>query len=62
MPRKIPEHVAEYLLERALSRIPDEVLEALISLSPEQIEGLERVGQAYDASESEHHLVTFSIH
>jgi hypothetical protein len=60
--REIPDYVAEYLLERALSRLPDEVIEVLCSLSREQIEGLERVGRALDKSECEPHLVTYAIH
>lgn len=60
--REIPDYVAEYLLERALSRLPEEVVEALCSLSREQIEGLERVGRAFDESKCESHLVTYAIH
>lgn len=62
MAREIPDYVAEYLLERMLSRLPDEVIEVLVTLSREQIEGLERVGRAFDEAGEERHLVTFSIH
>jgi hypothetical protein len=58
----IPDYVAAYLLERALARLPEEVLEVLVTLSPEQIEGLARVGRAFDEAGEERHLVTFSIH
>jgi hypothetical protein len=58
----IPDYVAGYLLERALARLPEEVLEVLVTLSPEQIEGLARVGRAFDEAGEERHLVTFSIH
>ena len=62
MAREIPEYVAEYLLERMVAHLPDEVLDVLVSLSPEQIEGLARVGRAFDEAGHERHLVTFSIH
>jgi hypothetical protein len=38
------------------------VLEALATLSPEQIEGLAKVGRAFDEAGEERHFVTFSIH
>jgi len=60
--REIPEYVAEYLLERMAAHLPDEVLDVLVTLTPEQIEGLARVGRAFDEAECERHLVTFSIH
>jgi hypothetical protein len=62
MDREIPDYVAQYLLERMIAHLPDEVLDVLVSLSPEQIEGLARVGRAFDEAEQERHLVTFSIH
>jgi hypothetical protein len=61
--KDIPDYVARYLLERAIARLPKEVLEVLVTLSPEQIEGLAKVGKAFDeAGEEHHHLVTFSVH
>jgi restriction endonuclease Mrr len=60
--REIPEYVAEYLLERMVNQLPDEVLDVLVTLSPEQIEALARVGRAFDEAGHERHLVTFSIH
>ena len=62
MGRDIPDYVAAYLLERAIARIPEEVLEVLVTLSPEQIEGLAKVGQAFEEAGDERHFVTFSIH
>ena len=62
MDRELPDYVAQYLLERMVAHLPDEVLDVLVTLSPEQIEGLARVGQAFDEAEQERHLVTFSIH
>jgi hypothetical protein len=60
--RDLPDYVAEYLVERSLSRLPDEVVDVLVSLSREQIEGLARVGRAFDEAECEPHLITFSVH
>jgi hypothetical protein len=58
----IPDYVTAYLLERAIARLPEGVLDVLVTLSPEQIEGLARVGRAFDEAGEERHLVTFSIH
>jgi hypothetical protein len=60
--RDLPDYVAAYLLERAIARVPEEVLEVLVTLSPEQIEGLAKVGRAFDEAGEERHFVTFSIH
>jgi hypothetical protein len=60
--RDLPDYVAAYLLERAIAQVPEEVLEALVTLSPEQIEGLAKVGRAFDEAGEERHFVTFSIH
>lgn len=60
--REVPGYVAEYLLERMVNQLPDEVLDVLVTLSPEQIEALARVGRAFDEAGHERHLVTFSIH
>jgi hypothetical protein len=62
MAREIPDYVAQYLLERMIANLPDEVLDALVTLTPEQIEGLERLGRAFDEAGHERHLITFSIH
>ncbi|HEX6490015.1 MAG TPA: hypothetical protein VF002_01425 [Gaiellaceae bacterium] len=40
----LPEHVASYLVRRALSTIPESVRDTLAQLSPEELETLERVG------------------
>lgn len=60
--KEIPDFVARYLLERAIAHLPEGVLEVLVTLSPEQIEGLAKVGRAFDEAGEERHLVTFSIH
>jgi hypothetical protein len=60
--KDIPDYVARYLLERAIAKLPEDVLKVLVTLSPEQIEGLAKVGEAFDEAGQEHHLVTFSVH
>ena len=42
MDREMPDYVAQYLLERMIAHLPDDVLDVLVTLSPEQIEGLAR--------------------
>lgn len=58
--RHIPDHVAQYLARRVLQDLPERVYETLISLSPEEIEVLERVGAALHDCEERHY--TYVIH
>ena len=58
--RHIPDHVAQYLARRALRDLPEGVYEVLVSLTPEEIEVLERVGASLEGCESHH--VAFVIH
>lgn len=58
--RHIPDHVAQYLARRVLQDLPERVYETLISLSPDEIEVLERVGAALHDCESRHY--TYVIH
>jgi len=58
--RHIPDHVAQYLARRALRDLPEGVYEVLVTLTPEEIEVLERVGSALEGCESHH--VAFVIH
>ena len=44
----LPEHVARYLVRRALSSVPESVRQTLAELSPEEIETLERVGASLE--------------
>lgn len=52
--RHIPDYVAQYLARRVLADLPERVYETLISLSPEEIEVLDRVGAALDECEPHH--------
>ena len=58
--RHIPDHVAQYLARRVLADLPERVYETLISLTPEEIEVLERVGASLN--ECEPHKYTYVIH
>jgi hypothetical protein len=62
MSREIPDYVAAYLLERILSLLPDEVVTALGSLTPDQINGLRAVGEALQASDAEPMMWVFGVH
>lgn len=58
----IPEHVAQYLARVALAHIPASVYETLVSLTPEELAVLERVGLSFKESELESHSWTYVIH
>ena len=60
--RELPDHVAQYLLRRALSDIPESVLDALAELSPEEIEVLDRLGASMQEAGVGPHGYTFLIH
>jgi len=60
--RELPDHVAQYLLRRALSDIPESVLDALSELSPEEIEVLDRLGASMQEAGVGPHSYTFLIH
>lgn len=59
---RIPEHVAQYLARVALAHIPASVYETLLSLTPEELAVLERVGLSFKESELESHSWTYVIH
>lgn len=58
--RHIPDHVAQYLAHRALDDLPERAYEAIVSLSPEEIEVLERVGAALGDCEPQ--MKAFALH
>jgi hypothetical protein len=43
---EIPEHVAQYLARRVLNDLPQSVFETLVSLSPEELNAIERLGDS----------------
>ena len=59
---ELPDHVAQYLLRRALSDIPQGVLDALAELSPEEVEVLDRFGASLHEAGAGPHSYTFLIH
>jgi hypothetical protein len=61
-PRHIPDHVAQYLARRVLSDFPASVYETLISLTPEELDVLERVGVSLHEAGCEPRGYTYAIH
>jgi hypothetical protein len=58
--RHIPDHVAQYLAHRALDDLPERAYETIVSLSPEEIAVLERVGAALGDCETD--MKAFALH
>jgi hypothetical protein len=54
--------VAQYLARVALAHFPASVYETLLSLTPEELAVLERVGLSFKESELESHSWTYVIH
>jgi hypothetical protein len=59
---ELPDHVAQYLLRRSLSDIPQSVLDVLAELSPEEVEVLDRFGASLQEAGVGPHTYTFLIH
>ena len=55
--RHIPDHVAQYLARRVLADLPERVYETLISLTPEELEVLERVGASLNECEPHQYTI-----
>lgn len=60
--RDVPEHVAQYLARRVLADLPESVYETLVSLSPEELAVLERVGGSLQEAEVDPQSWVFVIH
>jgi hypothetical protein len=58
--RHIPDHVAQYFAHRTLDELPERAYEVIVSLTPEEIEVLEKVGAALGDCEPE--LKVFALH
>jgi len=61
-PREIPDHVAQYLARRALHKSPASVSETLLSLTPEELAVLEKVGASLGEAECEPHHYAAVVH
>ena len=61
-PREIPDHVAQYLARRALHKLPASVYETLLSLTPEELAVLEKVGASLSEAECEPHHYAAVVH
>ena len=58
--RHIPDHVAQYLAHRALDDLPERTYDTIVSLTPEEIATLERVGAAL--GDCDHQMKAFALH
>ena len=59
---RIPDHVAQYLARTALAHLPPEVYETLVSLSPEELAVLERVGASLWQAQVDPRSYVYVIH
>jgi hypothetical protein len=59
---EIPEHVQRYLVGAAIASLPPEVLEVLASMTPEELDVLERLGKALHAANAKPYLWVYSVH
>lgn len=58
----LPEHVAQYLCRRAVSCLPEGVLETLATLSPEELDVLDRVGASLDEAHADPKMYVCAVH
>jgi hypothetical protein len=49
---QLPDHVARYLLKVAVGNIPPSVLETLVSMTPEELDVLDRLRVSLEDSEA----------
>jgi hypothetical protein len=59
---RIPDDLAQYLARSVLSTIPESVSETLLSLSPDELKALEKVGRSLQEDRAEPHHYLFVIH
>ena len=58
----LPEHVAVYLYRRTVSCLPEGVLETLATLSPEELDVLDRVGASLEAADADPKMWVCAVH
>lgn len=58
----IPDHVQRYLLGVVVASLPTEVLEVLVSMTPEELEVLERLGKALREANAQPHVWVYGVH
>jgi len=58
----IPEHVARYLLRVAVSNIPEEVMETLKGMTPEELAVIDRLRVSLEKAEPPHQAYVFAFH
>jgi hypothetical protein len=58
----LPDHVAKYLYRRTASCLPEGVLETLATLSPEELEALDRVGASLEEADADLRGYVCAVH
>jgi hypothetical protein len=58
----LPDHVEAYLVRRMIDLLPDEVIKVLGGLDRSQIEALDAVGEAFEASGADAQFWVFGVH
>ena len=59
---QLPDHVARYLLRVAVSNIPPSVLETLASMTPEELDVLDRLRVRLEDSEAGPESFLYAFH
>lgn len=59
---EIPDHVARYLLRVAVSNIPPSVMETLVSMTPEELDVLDRLRVSLEESKADTPAFLYAFH
>ena len=59
---EIPDHVARYLLRVAVTNIPPSVMETLVSMTPEELDVLERLRVSLEESKADTPAFLYAFH
>jgi hypothetical protein len=58
----LPDHLARYLYRRTVSCLPEGVLETLKTLTPEELDALDRVGASLEAADADFRAYICAAH
>jgi hypothetical protein len=59
---EIPDHVARYLLRVAVTNIPPSVMETLVSMTPEELDVLDRLRVSLEESKADTPAFLYAFH
>jgi hypothetical protein len=59
---EIPDHVARYLLRVAVTNIPPSVMETLVSMTPEELDVLDRLRVSLEQSKADTPAFLYAFH